>query len=161
MTLKEWMDDSYYANYPKKDIYSIGCDDCDIDSLDGIEEYPNLESFQCCDNPLRDLDGIEDMKNIKMLTIYNNQLESLKGIEHLPKLTRLYCAGNPITPREHMRIPFLRMVELDWDCNIDKLWNMNLNEIQQFLQEDVNVAIKKLHENYITRFDQFKINLRK
>ena len=155
MIFKEWIENSHYAHFDKKNLHSISCDSCDIDSLEGIEEYPNLESFQCCDNFLSDLKGIENLKNLRMLTIYNNRIESLKGIEDLPELKRLYCVGNYITQREHMRIPFLKLVDLDWDCNIDQFRNMDLVDIKKFLQSKVNKVFKSFNESII-KFKDFR-----
>ncbi|WP_347926118.1 hypothetical protein [Pontimicrobium sp. SW4] len=66
-----------------------------IESLEGIEGFVNLEKLDCHDNQLKNLDVVNN-KELVTLYCYDNQIENLDLIAN-KKLKVLGCRGNLLT----------------------------------------------------------------
>ena len=69
----------------------------ELTSLEGIENFPNLEEIHCVYCKLTSLKGIEHLTNLKRLSCRGNELTSLEDIENLSNLEEIDCRENDIT----------------------------------------------------------------
>lgn len=72
----------------------------DLDSLDGLEWFPDLNDLDCRNNNLINLDGIENCKKLERILLSNNKLQSLKGLEKLKEVWNLHVNNNNLNDFE-------------------------------------------------------------
>ena len=70
--------------------------DLEIESLEGIEVFKNLEFLFVTFHQLTSLEPLSQLEHLKCLFVNDNNITSLKGISHLTDLTSLYIHGNQI-----------------------------------------------------------------
>lgn len=146
---------------PIKDLTKITelfCSSNYLKNLHGVESLINLKLLYCVNNKLANLDELKDLKNLEDLGCNDNRITSLKGIQGL-NIYFLYCQNNMISPREHMRINFNVVRDLEWSNNIPELKGMRPIEIRRHLQSKVDKVYKSFNNEskYIKNYKDFKI----
>lgn len=76
-------------------VFLLNVENSNITSLEGIKNFPNLNTVSCGGNQISNLD-LSNLKNLKNLNCYNNQITSL-NLSGLTKLTFLNCDKNKLT----------------------------------------------------------------
>lgn len=117
-----------------------------LTSLDGIDNFPNLESLTCSYNNLKSLRGIEKLNNLKYLNCDNNNLTSLRGIEKLSNLKTVNCNDNNLTNILDGIENLNNLNTLTYYNNpCSKIYEgLNIYEIQQSILDNKTI---KLNEN--------------
>ena len=87
--------DGVLSSVEAEPIRSIDVPSAGIASLEGVAQFPNIESIDCSGNRLTTLD-ISSLPKLRALNCKNNQLTSL-NIRLNPSLETLDCTGNPLT----------------------------------------------------------------
>ena len=70
------------------------CTRCQLTSLRGLDDCPNLTELDCSVNKLTSLVGLEHCPSLERLNCCSNQLTSLKEIASCPNLRVLDCSVN-------------------------------------------------------------------
>ncbi len=99
----------------------MNCSASSINSLSGIEYFPNLEYLACSDNNLTGL-NLSSNTALTELYCYNNRLQSL-DIRYCTELTELQCYGNELTSLDISKNISLSSL----DCSGNALTTLNLN----------------------------------
>ncbi|MBO4626505.1 MAG: InlB B-repeat-containing protein [Lachnospiraceae bacterium] len=86
-------------------IYVTEQDLTEIDSLEGIELFPNLVELYCVGGHLTSLD-VSKNTNLTSLSCSTNQLTELK-LNEGDKLTFLFCSANPLTTLDISKVTSL------------------------------------------------------
>ncbi len=67
------------------------------ESLDGIENYTNLESLSLTNGTISNISGLNNLKKLKILIMTNNRVSNISELESLTSLTELYLGDNQIS----------------------------------------------------------------
>lgn len=98
----------------------------DIESLKGIEYFPNLEKLDCSHNKLSVLDVSQNTALTELICQYN-QLTDIK-LGHNTALMYLYCAGNLL-----LKLDVSQNTNLIWlSCHSNQLYNIDLSQNKEF-----------------------------
>ncbi|NWU02955.1 LRC23 protein, partial [Urocynchramus pylzowi] len=93
-----------------------------ISSLEGLEEFEQLETLHLRDNKLEALDGFSDsMKCLQYLNLRSNEIKSFQEVEKLqvlPMLQTLVLMDNPCSQEPDYRLEVLS--RLPWLQRLDK-----------------------------------------
>jgi Leucine-rich repeat (LRR) protein len=79
ITFKEWLE----KNPIDLNTNSIHCNNSGLISLDGIEEFKNLQYLNCEYNNLSELPDLNNFKYLISLHCYNNKLKELPDLSDL------------------------------------------------------------------------------
>ena len=132
-----------------------------IDSLKGIEFFPNLQRLSCGENQLTKLDMSQNPA-LEELYAYENQLTSL-DVSQNAKLEILRCNTNQLTSLNVSQNPALRKL----DCyrnqltELDVSQNPALTELNCFenqlteldLRQNPELQVLRCYENQLTELD--------
>lgn len=82
-------------------IKELTIDDCNISSLEGIENLSNLETLiiKNCEN-LTDISSIKNLTNIKTIKINGTKISDISALSYLPNLSYINLRCNEITNPE-------------------------------------------------------------
>jgi len=144
-------------------IYSLDCNNEDIEHIEGLQHLVNLETLHLGNNEIQDISPLADLINMKNLTMYNNPIEDISPLANLTKLTRLNFGDNRIenisplanlTELYHITISFNNIEDINALSNLTKLiWlDISYNQISDIssLKNLTNVARLYMSYNQIT-----------
>ena len=114
-----------------------------ISSLEGIEEFTNLELLWCWHNQLSSLD-LSQSPNLEELICNSNHISNL-DITQNPNLKKLVCYGN-----------YLSSLNLTQNLNLEYL-GMSTNKFSSFdISQNVNLKFLNCSGNPITSLDLYQ-----
>lgn len=79
------------------DVTQISCNYYQIDSLEGIEQFYNLEGLSLYNNNVSNLAPIRNLTKLTSLNLFNNDVTSISNLSKLTKLNFLDLRNNAIT----------------------------------------------------------------
>ena len=88
-------DDTFLSTAERVDVKGISVWGKGIETLEGIEYFPKLETLYCANNKLTELD-VSKNTNLIELECYQNQLTEL-DVRQNTKLVTLWCSQNNLT----------------------------------------------------------------
>ena len=74
-----------------------------VESLEGVEQFPGLESIGCHGNRISDLAPVAGLGGLTSLFVIDNEIADLDPIAALGKLEDLHLGGNQISSLEPLR----------------------------------------------------------
>lgn len=86
--------DSVLSSVEATAVTSLNLNSCGIESLAGIEQFPDVERIDCSNNKLTSID-LSNLTKLQELNCANNKLSQL-DIRLNPSLVVLDCTGNPL-----------------------------------------------------------------
>lgn len=98
--------------------------DLDIQNLDGIEDFTNLEILVCSNNRLELIDVSSNL-NLEFLNISNNRITGTLDISNNSNLESLFCASNQISALDFSNNAVLKNL----DASNNALVNIDLSTI--------------------------------
>lgn len=78
---------------PKK-LKILFCTDRGIASLEGLEQFPNIQQLGLAQNSLRNVQILTQLKELKQLDLDNNNIKILPALNELKQLKFLSLIGN-------------------------------------------------------------------
>ena len=108
--------------------------DLGLDSLEGIEQAPNLKVVNVRSNKLTSIDSILKVEGIEHLSLADNKITSIEGIEKLSNIQTLNLAGNIIDDLTPLR-------------GLEKLYRLSLSKETMDLDSSENQKILQELEN--------------
>jgi hypothetical protein len=121
-----------------------------LTSLDGIENFPNLESLTCSYNKLKSLRGIEKLTKLRFLHCDDNNLINLYGIENLNKLNTLTYCNNPCS-KIYEQLYIYEIQQSILDNKTIKLNENNMNNKKQLLENFILKQGKVMLESKLSK----------
>ncbi|HME51152.1 MAG TPA: leucine-rich repeat domain-containing protein [Candidatus Lokiarchaeia archaeon] len=105
----------------------------EFESLDGFEQFSNLEKLNMIGNHLKSTKGLENLVNLKEIYFSDNQIEKIEGLSNLINLEKLDLENNKIKKleglEENINLRQLNM-ERNFVTRIENLQNLvNLEEL--------------------------------
>ncbi|NTU70127.1 leucine-rich repeat domain-containing protein [bacterium] len=90
------------ANF--KNLEELNCSSNKLQNLSGIGKLDKLEIVDCSHNPtLKSIESIRSLENLQKLYCHDNGLESLDGVQDLEKLEVLHCYDNDLKTLKPLR----------------------------------------------------------
>ena len=78
------------------ELYWIGTSGEKVTILDGVQQFPNLQTLSMRSNFIRFAKEVASLKNLVSLELYENRLRSLEGVQHCVHLTNLDISYNSL-----------------------------------------------------------------
>lgn len=111
----------------------------EINNINGIENFINLEKIYLYDNNITDLTPLWNIKTLQSIYASKNELRNLGNVTSMPNLIDLDISNNKITSIDNIR--FLnglerlymqgnQLLNIDEIGSLEKLWNLNISENQ-------------------------------
>eukprot|EP01135_Chromosphaera_perkinsii_P010148 Nk52_evm14s2039 gene=Nk52_evmTU14s2039 len=100
-TLSEKMD-TYYGDVSKDGLQRIELKEEEIDVIDGLDAYPQLQSLCLNSNRLVSMQGIENASNIRSLDLQFNSLAKLSSLESAQRLFNLNVHANNLQSLKYL-----------------------------------------------------------
>ncbi|WP_144006483.1 leucine-rich repeat domain-containing protein [Porphyromonas gingivalis] len=94
-----WID-RYFKQDSSGAVVKLCLEECQIDSMAWLVDFPALKSLYLSHNQISKLEGLDGLTSLTGLSLRNNQISKLEGLDHLTSLTRLYLSGNQIAKLE-------------------------------------------------------------
>lgn len=112
------------------DITAVECHSKNIASLEGIEQFPQLQKLSLYNNQLTEA-TIGNLANLRHINLAKNKITQV-NFNELPALEELYIFGNKMTALELTGLPKLKLLKI------------NDNQIVQFTYKDLP-ALEKIY----------------
>ncbi|CAL6052555.1 leucine-rich_repeat domain-containing protein [Hexamita inflata] len=135
---------SLHVNFTDKvDVKVLFVVLCELESLNGLQNWSELQEIQFYMNNLKYIGQLENLTKLTVLKLGQNQINNLEPLKHLVNLTELDLSNNQIQYLE----PLSGLINL---INLDLL----LNRIENIepLRTLVNLISLDLSENLIENF---------
>ena len=113
-------DDTFLSTAERVDVKGISVWGKGIETLEGIEYFPKLETLYCANNKLTELD-VSKNTALEWLKCYQNQLTSL-DVSQNTKLEVLHCYENKLTSLDVSKNTQLRALR----CSQNNLTSLNV-----------------------------------
>lgn len=136
----------------KDDLIKLVIDNKEIDSLDGLELFPNLEKLECEGNKLTKINM--GFPKLKFLDCSNNLIDTLR-LAGSPQLSWLICTDNKMKDLDVSSLVSLRGI----DCSNNLLESLNIKngKNSEFdTQEYINASgytVNEIEDNNILEFN--------
>ena len=92
--------DRYFKQDSSGAVVELCLQECQIDSMAWLIDFPALKILDLRDNQLRKLEGLERLTSLTKLILWRNQINKLEGLDRLTSLTWLDLSGNQIRKLE-------------------------------------------------------------
>lgn len=102
----------------------------DLQSLEGIEHFENLDFLNCTSNQITTIEQIQDITTLKTLIIQDNNLLNLQGIEKMNQLEYFNCLYNG-TLTSISRINHLPNLQIFCVDNYKTIIRLQLEELEK------------------------------
>lgn len=106
-------------------VRTLDVDSSNINNLDGIQQFTNLDSLDCSHNNLTTLQ-LQGLDSLSFLDAQHNQLPRLDA-SHLYSLDKLYCDFNPLIELLINRTPALSLLS----CAVTQLDTIDVSNRSQ------------------------------
>ncbi len=107
-----WID-RYFKQDSSGAVVKLCLEECQIDSMAWLVDFPALKSLYLSHNQISKLEGLASLTSLTGLDLSGNQIAKLEGLERLTSLTELYLSGNQINKLESLdRLASLTMLNL-------------------------------------------------
>ena len=115
-----------------------------ISKLEGLDGLTSLTGLSLRNNQISKLEGLDSLTSLIWLSLRNNQISKLEGLERLTSLTGLYLSGNQISKIEG----------LDSLTSLTRL-NLRRNQISKLegLERLASLTTLNLSGNQISKLD--------
>ena len=113
-----------------KAVTEIKLDNKNIETLEGIQLFPNLETLYCGYNQLKEL-NVSKNTELRELYCYYNKLTSLDVRKNI-KLVKLSCVGNDLTSLDVSQNTNLESL----NCANNKLTSLDVSQNTQLIKLD-------------------------
>ena len=114
----------------RKAVKEIKLDNKNIETLEGIQLFPNLETLYCGYNQLKEL-NVSKNTELRELYCYHNKLTSLDVSQNI-KLVKLSCVGNDLTSLDVSQNTNLESL----NCANNKLTSLDVSQNTQLIKLD-------------------------
>ena len=94
-----WID-RYFKQDSSGAVVELCLQECQIDSMAWLVDFPALKSLDLSHNQISKLEGLDGLTSLTGLSLRNNQISKLEGLASLTSLTELYLWGNQISKLE-------------------------------------------------------------
>ena len=137
-----WID-RYFKQDSSGAVVELCLQECQIDSMAWLVDFPALKSLDLSHNQISKLEGLDGLTSLTGLSLRNNQIRKLEGLDSLTFLTGLSLSENQIRKLEGLD-SLTSLTELDlWGNQISKL--EGLDSLTSLTQLDLsNNQISKL-----------------
>ncbi|RZQ69671.1 TIR domain-containing protein [Porphyromonas gingivalis] len=96
----DWRTDRYFKQDSSGAVVELCLQECQIDSMAWLVDFPALKILDLRDNQLRKLEGLERLTSLTKLILWRNQINKLEGLDRLTSLTWLDLSGNQLIKLE-------------------------------------------------------------
>ena len=94
-----WID-RYFKQDSSGAVVELCLQECQIESMTWLIDFPALKILDLRDNQLRKLEGLERLTSLTKLILWRNQINKLEGLDRLTSLTELDLSANQINKLE-------------------------------------------------------------
>ena len=135
--------DRYFKQDSSGAVVELCLQECQIDSMAWLVDFPALKSLDLSHNQISKLEGLDGLTSLTGLSLRNNQISKLEGLDSLTFLTGLSLSENQIRKLEGLD-SLTSLTELYlWGNQISKL--EGLDSLTSLTQLDLsNNQISKL-----------------
>ncbi|RRG13342.1 TIR domain-containing protein [Porphyromonas gingivalis] len=92
--------DRYFKQDSSGAVVELCLQECQIESMTWLIDFPALKILDLRGNQLRKLEGLERLTSLTKLILWRNQINKLEGLDRLTSLTWLNLSGNQISKLE-------------------------------------------------------------
>ncbi|WP_235317895.1 leucine-rich repeat domain-containing protein [Porphyromonas sp. COT-052 OH4946] len=92
--------DRYFKQDSSGAVVELCLQECQIESMTWLIDFPALKILDLRGNQLRKLEGLERLTSLTKLILWRNQINKLEGLDRLTSLTGLNLSGNQISKLE-------------------------------------------------------------
>ena len=142
----------------RKDIMNLKCENANIESIVGVEWFPNIQGLWCLNNKIKSMDL---SKNTELVGIWcsNNQYTSL-DFTGLDKLEWVYCFDCKLTSVNFRNNPKLAYLEVNSNPNLKELDLSQNTQLENLFCSSCGLTELDLSNNpMLCELDAFKNNL--
>ncbi|WP_353354392.1 leucine-rich repeat domain-containing protein [Porphyromonas gingivalis] len=94
-----WID-RYFKQDSSGAVVELCLQECQIDSMAWLVDFPALKSLDLSHNQIRKLEGLDGLTSLTGLSLRNNQISKLEGLDSLTSLIWLSLRNNQISKLE-------------------------------------------------------------
>ena len=94
-----WID-RYFKQDSSGAVVELCLQECQIDSMAWLVDFPALKSLDLSHNQISKLEGLDGLTSLTGLYLSNNQISKLEGLDSLTSLIWLYLSNNQISKLE-------------------------------------------------------------
>ena len=94
-----WID-RYFKQDSSGAVVELCLQECQIDSMAWLVDFPALKSLDLSHNQISKLEGLDGLTSLTGLYLSNNQISKLEGLASLTSLIWLYLSNNQISKLE-------------------------------------------------------------
>ncbi len=92
--------DRYFKQDSSGAVVELCLQECQIESMTWLIDFPALKILDLRGNQLRKLEGLERLTSLTKFILWRNQINKLEGLDRLTSLTWLNLSGNQISKLE-------------------------------------------------------------
>lgn len=132
----------------ENNITTLKLVNCNIQNLDFLKKFQQVEDLQLDDNLIRDITVLSTLVNLKSLGISDNLVQDISPLTKLLKLESLFVGNNPInnieliseiTSLTELFVHYLKLKDLNW---IKKLTNLKFLYAEGNQIEEIEIIHK-------------------
>ncbi len=115
------------------DIKYLDISSLNIENINGIEKFKNLETLIMSNNSVEDISPLKDL-NIKFLDVQNNNISDLSPLYEMKSLDNLYISNNIISNDDYLdKLNFINKSDIYLEVNDDN------EETLDFIKKTKNI----------------------
>ena len=138
-----WID-RYFKQDSSGAVVELCLQECQIDSMAWLVDFPALKSLDLSHNQISKLEGLDGLTSLTGLYLSNNQISKLEGLDSLTSLIWLYLSNNQISKLEGLD----SLTSLIWL----NLWGNQISKIEG-LDSLTSLTRLNLRRNQISKLD--------
>ena len=138
-----WID-RYFKQDSSGAVVELCLQECQIDSMAWLVDFPALKSLDLSHNQISKLEGLDGLTSLTGLYLSNNQISKLEGLDSLTSLIWLNLWGNQISKIEGLD----SLTSLIWL----NLWGNQISKIEG-LDSLTSLTRLNLRRNQISKLD--------
>lgn len=155
-------------------VFDLDVSNKNIISIDGIENFINLNTLNCSMNGLTSLEGIQSLPSLLSLNCSTNGLSNMNEVSDLVSLDSLNCSDNfnilsvnvsQLSQLTVLNCSFTSISSLDvsqntmlWDLNCSNCFLTTIDVMSNYQLEKLNVQSNQLESMFIKNGNESLVN---